>query len=189
MTREQLPRGLNVLQRYGKHLAGVYGFLAALHTAATKQGERVIWWETGSLCERSYRFGSALHNLRPDAEFMYTTQVKRVRAWLEWDRGTMSRRDLEAKMRAYAHYVRCREWTREGSQQLPLLLFVVPDKGQEERVRHAVTKELAQGGLSVYTTTATRVDEQGPLAAIWWRVHLLRAQRSAEEAIAERVML
>ncbi len=153
--KELIPKDVDMLQRYPKHLAGIYSFLAALHTAAYKNGYTVMWWETGAQCERSYSYQEKLHNLRPDAEFEFTAETKRVRAWLEWDGGTMSRRDLEAKMNAYSHYVRSREWHREGAHTLPILLFVVPDKGQEERVVQAVVKALANRTRCVHDNRDT----------------------------------
>ena len=165
-----LPPGLELLQRYSSHLAGVYGFLAALHQSAHAQGHQVLWWETGSMCERSYRFEGVLHNLRPDAEFAYQSAEQCMRAWLEWDGGTMSRRDLAIKMHAYEQYIRSREWAHEGAKTLPRVLCVVPEKGQEERVMQAARSALAQTALIMHTTTATRLARCGPLAAIWRQV-------------------
>ena len=176
-----VPKDLEQLQRYPKHLAGIYGFLATFHRAVRQQDVRVTWWETGTHCERSYTFQGRQYNLRPDAECEFVTENNRQRLWLEWDGGTMNRRDLEAKMNAYAHYIHSREWAREGVHLLPLLLFVVPDKGQEERVKRVAREKLSQTGVVLYTTTASRVYDQGPLAAIW--VRILPKSGSGEERV------
>jgi len=52
-----------------------------------------------------------------------------MRAWLEWDEGTMRQRGLTAKLHAYAHFVQARQWQSENLT-LPLLLLKVPDKSQ-----------------------------------------------------------
>ncbi|HZR43465.1 MAG TPA: hypothetical protein VFB12_25350, partial [Ktedonobacteraceae bacterium] len=50
---------------------------------------------------------------------------------------------------------------------LPLLLFIVPEPGQEGRVQRVARALLQATTLQVYTTTATRLAENGPLEAIW----------------------
>jgi len=152
-----------------KHTAGVYGFFARLHQASRPLGHQLLWWETGSRCEHRYRDHNSWHNLRPDAELEYAAGERRIRAWLEWDEGTMSRQNLDPKMGAYASFAKSREWAAKGMRTLPLLLIVCPYKGQEQRVIQAAQAQLAGAGLTVYTTTATRVKdrEQGPLAPIW----------------------
>jgi hypothetical protein len=72
---------------------------------------------------------------------------------------------LAAKLRTYAHYLSSREWGRER-HALPLLLIVTPEPGQEQRVWRPGA-ELAAMGLRLFTTTATRLADQGPLALIW----------------------
>jgi len=107
-----MPKGLATLQRYPAHLAGVYSAVAALFHAADAQGGTIAWWEVGEQCARSYLYHGVQQNLRPDVAFelLFPLQPhgeigqKRVRYWLEWDNGTMGRRDLEAKFQSYARY-------------------------------------------------------------------------------------
>lgn len=166
-----IPRNLPPLHRYPLHTAGVYGFLTALHRAASLHEVTISWWEAGEECERSYPWHSIRRNLRPDAEFVLlrqdATRLRHHRYWLEYDRGTMRRRDLEAKMRTYADYVRAREWVKDGLASLPRLLFVVPDTGQERRVSEAVQASLAKLPLRILVTTAGHVAAAGPFAPIW----------------------
>ena len=60
-------------------------------------GHELCWWETGATCERRYRVGEQWYNLRPDALAEYSIGQRRLRFWLEWDRGTMDVRDLSIK--------------------------------------------------------------------------------------------
>lgn len=181
-----LPQGLALLQRYSKHLAGIYGFMAALHQAADRERHQICWWEVGAMCERTYRFQGVFHHLRPDAEFVYQAQGRSLRAWLEWDGGTMSRRDLEIKMNAYEQYIRSREWAREGARTLPILFCVVPEKGQEERIAQAAVTQLSHTALIVRTTTIGLLDHYGPLAAIWQQA---LPQESEQPALSRKRLL
>jgi hypothetical protein len=130
---------------------------------------QLLWWETGAACERRYRDHDHWHNLRPDALGEYQIGEKRMRFWLEWDRGTMGVRDLGAKFNTYAHYVASKEWFKE-QRVSPSLLVVTADVGQEMRVIRVAAAVLAQTpGLVVRTTTTTRQADQGPLGAIWYQ--------------------
>jgi len=170
-----VQRGLDLLLRHLEHTGGVYGFFASLCRAARQERARggehqLLWWETGAVCERRYRDHDRWHNLRPDAMGEYQVGEQRVRFWLEWDRATMGTRDLIAKFRTYAHYVASREWFKEKGG-LPLLLVVAPGKEQEMRMARIASVLLTDTpALAISTTTATRLADQGPLAAIWYRV-------------------
>lgn len=177
-TKEALiQRGVPLLERTMHHTAGIYGFLARLHRDAARQGHQVAWWETGSWCERRYHEQGAWHIVRPDAAFEYLAGPQRIRAWLEWDEGTMTGGALAVKVETYAHYLFSREWAR-WHRALPLLLIVTPEPGQERRVRRRA-EALEHMGLHLYTTTVTRLADQGPLAAIWLALH---AQEPGEES-------
>lgn len=153
-----------------RHTAGIYSFFARLHLAARSLGHEVLWWETGSRCERRYRDHESWHNLRPDATMEYMAGGQRLRAWLEWDEGTMKRRNLEPKLEAYATYVRTREWSREGLRVLPVLLIVAPNREQETRVADMARNSLVNTGLTACVTTAGRITDMGVLAPIWAQV-------------------
>jgi DNA-binding MarR family transcriptional regulator len=173
---------LPVMPLHAEHLWGVYGFMAALHQAAPAHQARVLWWETGDACERSYPWHNAQRNLRPDAEFELALggagSVRHFRYWLEYDRGTMRRHDLCAKMGAYADYLRSREWMTSGSGMggmaaLPRVLFVVPDGEQERRVAAACASQLAGYPLRVLVTTAGHMAAASPYGPIWRQVYPL----------------
>jgi predicted transcriptional regulator len=174
---------VDVLLRHVEHTAGIYGFFASLSQVARQerlQGRkhRLLWWETGPSCERRYHNHDRWHNLRPDAYADYQAGERRVRFWLEWDRATMGTRDLVAKFRTYAYYVTSREWFRE-QHEMPYLLIVVPGKEQEMRIiRIAEAVLVDTPGLVIQTTTVTRLADQEPLAAIWYKV--TTKERSAE---------
>ena len=186
---KRLPRTLERLTRYPAHLAGVYGLLAAFHTGASqhKQHIAIAWWEVGQQCERSYPFHGVRHNLRPDAacEICLTDtknkQRHRLRCWLEWDNGTMGRRDLEAKMQSYATYIAAKAWMVEGMRSLPYLLFVVPDTGQEMRIQEVARAVLSGTSLHVLSTSAAHVQAYSPFGAIWRCILPMRKSDEEEQ--------
>ncbi len=165
--------GLDEVHGHIQHTAGIYGFFASLAQAAQeryKQGHRLLWWETGSSCERRYRDHDAWYNLRPDGAGEYQAGAQRVRFWLEWDRGTMVLRDLASKFATYARYVAYRVWVKDHAV-LPLLLTVTADIGQEQRITRVAQQQLAHTpGLLMQITTASLLATQGPLAPIWYQV-------------------
>lgn len=162
-TLEQ--RGLPLLLQNLRHTRGLYGFLAELHRVAREAHQAVRWWETGLWCARRYRDQQRWHDLRPDALLEYGGAGIRMLAWIEWDEGSMPARALAAKFHSYAAYARSRAWAVE-QRPLPLLLVVCPEPGQE-RVVLRLAAIATEAGLHVWTTTQTRLAEQGPLAAIW----------------------
>ncbi|HZC06249.1 MAG TPA: replication-relaxation family protein, partial [Ktedonobacterales bacterium] len=170
-------REVATLARTSTHTAGVYAFFAALTVAArvrTEHGEahHLLWWDTGNACARQYRDMEGWHAIRPDGAGEYQAGARRMRFWLEWDRGTMGRRDLEAKFAAYAHYVRSREWRLDGTNPLPLLLIVTNAVAQETRILAALkATNSSRVELSLFLTSHAALQERGPLATIWrpWR--------------------
>lgn len=173
-----LQRDVTELLRHLAHTAGVYSFFAALLRAATcarQTGEahRLLWWETSGRCARRYRYQQRWHNLRPDGSGEYAAGGRQVTFWLEWDRGTMGGRDLADKGWAYAQYLASREWCAAAGGTVPQLLVVAPDAAREATVARALgTAAPAGADLSIWTTTAARLEERGPLAGIWqaWRL-------------------
>ena len=158
-----------------QHTAGVYSFFAHLmHATVHHPGQSLCRWETGALCERRYRVNERWYNLRPDALADYAVEQRHILFWLEWDRGTMNVRDLTVKFTAYAQYLASREWAREQNT-LPLLVCVVPDIAQEQRIMRVAQATLTQtSGLALYTTPIPLLKEYGPLAAIWSSVFGLK---------------
>jgi len=179
-TSTMVLRGEAWLVQHIRHTVGIYGFFASLAQAAGQEPEQELcWWETGAACERRYRVGEQWFNLRPDALAQYCAGPRRIRFWLEWDRGTMNVRDLVIKFTSYAQYIASREWARERST-LPLLLCVAPEIAQERRMQRVAQAQLASPpGILWWTTTQVLLNEYGPLAPIWM-------QRDAQDSPADQ---
>ena len=155
------------------HTAGVYDFFAQVATSARLSNthsvcHRLLWWETGRACERHYREQDGWHAVRPDGAGEYQAGQRRLRFWLEWDRGTMNRRDLTVKFAAYEHYIRSREWRTDGNTPLPFLLIVTADEGQETRIGAALNATLAPGtALPIRITQRMLLADPGLRGPIW----------------------
>jgi DNA-binding MarR family transcriptional regulator len=189
--KTHLPRSIVALRRQllrqphaVRHLAGIYGFLARLHRTAHAAGHRIGWWETGSRVSRRYRLHGRWHNLRPDAGLEYETGERRLRLWLEWDCGTMSRGAVLDKLETYATYATSLQWRVDGEPYLPLVLLVAPSSTRERWLWEAAGGTLAGCGLRAATTTAERISAHGPLAAIWWPTQPRSSQVQRRDLLA-----
>src|SRR5579884_247013 len=162
-----VQRGITSLQHTIRHTTGIYRFITQLTHEARAQGHRLLWWETGARCARRYLDHRVWHNLLPDARLAYQAGEHIMHVWLEWDEGTMRTPGLTTKFSAYAHYLRSHQW-RQDEDILPILLMVLPDPGQEQRVQRVARMILQDTTLQLYTTTVTRLEREGLLTPIWW---------------------
>jgi hypothetical protein len=133
--------------------------------------QELLWWETGTACIRRYCYHGRWRNFRPDGIGEYLvggTGGRRISFWLEWDRGTMGLRDLQAKFMSYVEYVLSREWMRNGTGALPRLLIVTSDGAQQSRVVEALESTLsAVHALAIFVTTSAQAVSSAPLSDIW----------------------
>ncbi len=175
-----VPKGLELAKRQLNHTKGVYHFLVLLHQQLRVKHGRMEWWVLAGQCERSFHHSGRIDHVRPDAEWQLTlADGQQLRAWLEWDTGTMQQAGLTRKLQAYVRYARSRAWVREGLQSLPLLLFVVPEKSQEDKICRLLREVGVQAGLRARTTTQTRLDRAGGALAAIWRNPYQEGERSS----------
>ncbi len=169
-----IQRGVIGLLHQIRHTAGIYTFFSLLSSSlATRPDASLRWWETGVLSERHFQFREKVYRFRPDALAAVQWGPRTFRFWLEWDRGTMTSKDLLLKFTTYAMYLASREWA-SSSPHLPALLCVTPDIQQENQLLKAALQRLMQvpAGFCMYTTTAPLLLTQGILGPIWRRVEL-----------------
>lgn len=196
-------RGIGQLYREWKHTAGVYQCVVAFHRAVQSQPDhRIAWFETHFRCARRYQVNKKWHNFRPDAVLEYVVKyrehTRQFHLWIEWDGGTMGSLALREKWHTYEIYMRSLEWRSYTSRGvLPLLLIIVPDRSQQDRVTRLV-QEVFSNTTSLYVriTTQNLLYEHGPLATIWTEVvprppirhlrALLDFQRTNEKSLASQ---
>ena len=133
------------------------------------------------LAERRYRYQGRWHYLRPDGAGCFRTDAKPIRFWLEWDQGSMNLSDLARKFISYFAYLASGAWREAVDRVIPHLLIVVQSFGQVRRMltataivsaNNASAMNSARGGIPLRAsiTLASRLEESGPLAPIWWRL-------------------
>ena len=176
-VRRVWQRGVGQLYREWKHTRGVYQCVVAFHREALLQpNHRIAWFETHFRCARHYQINKKWHNFRPDAVLEYVVNSQehthRFHFWIEWDGGTMGSNALREKWRTYQIYMRSLEWRTSMSRGVqPLLLIIVPNCSQQDRVTRLVQEVFGSTtSLYVRVTTQDLLYVHGPLARIWTEI-------------------
>jgi hypothetical protein len=161
-TRTKLLRNL-------PHTLGVDDLFISLYGTAQKFAEAggddaVVEWQNAAACTRLY--------LRPDGYGIYRRNGRRFGFFLEFDRGSMNRRDYFKKLSAYFDYATTRRFERDY-HGYPTMLVVTTSNAVEERIAR-VAREAAVGrsvSLPLLLTCRWRIDEPGNplglLGPIW----------------------
>jgi len=126
--------------------------------------DAVVEWQNATACSRRY--------LRPDGYGIYRRNGRHFGFFLEFDRGTMNRRDYFRKFSAYYDYATTRRFERDY-HGYPTVLIVTTSNGAEERIVR-VSRAAAVGrsvSLPLLLTCRWRVDDptnpHGLLGRIW----------------------
>jgi hypothetical protein len=188
-------RGVGQLYREWNHTAGIYACVVAFHKAVqSRVSHRIAWFETHFRCARHYQINKHWHNFRPDAVLSYIVKeeayTRRYHLWIEWDGGTMKSKALREKWRTYGIYMRSLEWrARMSTGVLPLLLIIVPNRSQQNRVTRLVQEVFGDTtALHVRITTQDLLHEYGPLGTIWTEVVPRPAKRHIRALLDLQVM-
>lgn len=111
---------------------------------------------------------------RPDAGFQLVCLAGAIECYLEWDRGTETKAGLLEKLYAYLQVhdpMRYWQWPSLN------LLFVVPGTGRLATLEAALADVRADAdarrydfftGWGLVAATAHDLEQQGPLAPVWW---------------------
>jgi hypothetical protein len=143
-------------------------FVSLYHTARqfaeTGGDDAVVEWQNATACSRRH--------LRPDGYGIYHRNGRRFGFFLEFDRGTMNRRDYFQKLSAYYDYAITRRFERDY-HGYPTILIVTTRNGAEERIAR-VARPAAVGrsvSLPILLTCRWRIDDpsnpHGLLGPIW----------------------
>lgn len=145
------------------HTLGADEVFLGLYRAARRVGNdaRLVEWRNAAACARG--------RVRPDGYGLYRQRGHLYGFFLEFDRGTMRRRDYGRKFAAYYHY-RDRGLYARDYEGYPTLL-VVTTAAAEDRIAAAV-RVAAVGReplLPVLLTTRERLERaaEGLLGPIW----------------------
>jgi len=143
-------------------------FVSLYHTAhrfADAGGDdAMVEWQNATACSRRH--------LRPDGYGIYRRNDRHFGFFLEYDRGTMNRRDYFKKFSAYYNYATTRRFERDY-YGYPTILIVTTSNGAEERIAQVSRAATVGRGVSLplLLTCRWRIDDstnpQGLLGRIW----------------------
>jgi hypothetical protein len=155
------------------HTLGTDELFVSLYRTARQLAEAggddaMLEWQNATACTRRY--------LRPDGYGIYRRNGRRFGFFLEFDRGTMNRRDYFKKFSAYYDYATTRRFERDYNGY-PTVLIVTTSNGAEERIVQAARAAAAGRTVSLPLLIACRwrIDDpnnpDGLLGRIWREPH------------------
>ena len=143
------------------------GFFVAVAAGSAPLPEEGLYHWIGEWSARNiYKERGAA--FAPDGWGRYLTPTGEMVLLLEWDRGTESPQRLGAKVNQYVTYFQGR---REA--ELNNVLFVASTPVREGVIQSAIERRLPSDHrpyCAFWSTSVDRLQEAGPLAAIWSRV-------------------
>jgi hypothetical protein len=159
------------LLRHFEHTIGVNSFVVGLAAEAATfrargQDHRLVHWLSATEAQEWFRWNGRWWHVWPDARFLYRAKGFDLDVFLEWDRGTMRRRDYLEKFRAYGSFFASRQ-----AGQLPRcrLLVVTTTPAAERRIAEVIQSAAgtAPALLVAHLTTASRLEHAGALGDVW----------------------
>jgi hypothetical protein len=145
------------------HTLAINDFYVQLLTTTRAAGGRLIWMGQDQALTAYLRNGKP--TLTPDGAAEVRLGDRRVRAYIEIDRGTERRLWLQAKFQRYLMH----QGGRVGADQLHIL-FVVPGAARETAVQKVAASALRTAfppAPRVWTTTNALIATHGPLGPVW----------------------
>jgi hypothetical protein len=145
------------------HTLAINDFYVQLLTTTRAAGGRLIWMGQDQALTAYLRNGKP--TLTPDGAAEVRLGDRRVRAYIEIDRGTERRLWLQAKFQRYLMH----QGGRVGADQLHIL-FVVPGAARETTVQKVAASALRTAfppAPRVWTTTNALLATHGPLGPVW----------------------
>lgn len=123
---------------YLKHTTELNDYYVRLLKRAREQGHDIPTFVTEHHLLHSFKFRDDSFTFNPDAYFEYWKGEDGLSFFLEWDRGTMTRRQFQEKQKRYRAFYGSREYRKAGYEVMPDILTIVPDMARAERLREAI---------------------------------------------------
>jgi len=165
---------LRNLRRNLAHTVGVNVFFARLTRDARRLGHEVPhWWSEAEATQRFRHDGERTYWVRPDGAGVYYLPEREVPFMLEYDRGTMRRRDYLRKLVGVASYFEGEHYRGFFSAE-PTVLVVAEHDAAEERFRAVVSFAEERWDVEIPALFTTRwrfernpSNREGTLGPIW----------------------
>ena len=148
------------------HTLPINDFYVQLLTTTRAAGGRLIWMGQDQALTAYLRNGKP--TLTPDGAAEVKLGDRRIRAYIEIDRGTERRLWLQAKFQRYLMH----QGGRVGADQLHIL-FVVPGPAREATLRKVGESTLRWANRPTpgfWATTTALLAAHGPLGPVWARL-------------------
>ena len=148
------------------HTLAINDFYVQLLTATGAASGQLIWLSQDEALTAYTRNGKP--TLTPDGQAEVRLGERRIRAYVEIDRGTERRLWLEAKFDRYLRH----QAGRVGADQLHIL-FIVPDAAREKTFRKVAASRLRWADRPTpgfWATTTALLAAHGPLGPVWARL-------------------
>jgi len=156
------------LLRYLEHTLGVndcFVDLCRVSATASSQGQEncgLVAWHNAAVCATPF--------VRPDAYGLYRCRGLEYGFFFEYDRGTMSVRDLIKKFKRYQAYKESQHYAQLDGR-FPVVLVVTTSPTSEHRVLSAirVASRACDGKIHVLVSTIERIEAAplGMLGTVW----------------------
>lgn len=160
---------LRNLRRNFEHTLGINACMARLAADAARAGHQQPYWWSEAEATRRFRHDGGTYWIRPDAAGLYYLGDQPRPFLLEYDRGTMRRRDYMRKLRGLVAFFASE--TAEDVYGSDLTVLVVSESSQgEQRFGSAIADAVYEEGIlfPALLTTVARIDRRGMLGPIWW---------------------
>jgi hypothetical protein len=148
------------------HTLAINDFYVQLLTATQSASGQLIWLSQDEALTAYTRNGKP--TLTPDGQAEIRLGERRIRAYIEIDRGTERRHWLEAKFERYLRH----QAGRVGADQLHIF-FVVPGAAREatfQKVAASTLRWAYRPTPAFWATTTALLAAHGPLGPVWARL-------------------
>jgi hypothetical protein len=148
------------------HTLAINDFYVQLLTATRAASGQLIWLSQDEALTAYTK--NRKPTLTPDGQAEVRLGDRRIRAYIEIDRGTERRHWLEAKFERYLRH----QAGRAGADHLHIL-FVVPAPAREATLREVAASRLRWAGRPTpvfWATTTGLLATHGPLGPVWARL-------------------
>jgi len=161
---------LRNLRRNFEHTLGTNAVFVRLARDASQAGHLLPYWWSESEATHRFEYRDRQYWVRPDGAGTYFLGEERHRFLLEYDRGTMRRRDYQRKLTGIAAFFKSGDARAMYGKRLTALVVSETDQG-ERRFAEAVmeAEQRRHVDLPVLLTTRAHIsrDLRGLLGPIW----------------------
>ena len=156
------------LLRHIKHTEAVHSFLAEMASQARSKHLLLRQLDPPHRASRYFRHEGRMHSVQPDAFGLLISGQRRTPLFLEWERRAIRPKTMAARLAPYLRYYSSKR-PLEDHGAVPVLLVVLEREVIASRFMMVARDEMDRAGvrLPLFVSDSQRVDQAGPLDAVW----------------------